>query len=110
VVVGVDAAGVTDTLTTVGAVLAVGLPMVVVVAAVLTYVLVGFSLRSVERMRARVADVSPAELSLRLAVPRPRDEIARLATTLNAMLARLQAGRDAQRPAGRPRSSRPWRR
>jgi len=97
VVVGVDAAGVTDTLTTVGAVLAVGLPIVVVVAALLTYVLVGLSLRSVDRMRARVADVSPAELSLRLAVPRPRDEISRLATTLNAMLARLQAGRDAQR-------------
>jgi len=54
-------------------------------------------LRSVDRMRARVADVNPAELSLRLAVPRPRDEISRLATTLNAMLARLQAGRDAQR-------------
>jgi signal transduction histidine kinase len=97
VVVGVDSAGVTDTVMTVGAVLAVGLPVVVVVAAVLTYVLVGVSLRSVERMRVRVADVSPAELSLRLTVPRPRDEISRLATTLNAMLARLQAGRDAQR-------------
>ena len=97
VVVGVDTAGVTGTVMTVGAVLAVGLPIVVVVAAVLTYVLVGLSLRSVERMRARVADVSPAELSLRLAVPRPRDEISRLATTLNAVLARLQAGSDAQR-------------
>ncbi len=97
VVVGVDVAGITETLSTVGTLLAVGLPVVVVVAGVLTYVLVGRSLRSVERMRSRVAAVTSAELGLRLAVPRPRDEIARLAQTLNAMLSRLQTGHEAQR-------------
>jgi signal transduction histidine kinase len=96
-VVAVDSAGITETLTTVATLLGVGFPLVVVVAGGLTYVLVGRSLVSVERMRARVADVSTSDLALRLAVPRPRDEISRLALTLNAMLARLQAGRDAQR-------------
>ncbi|GAB2915817.1 ATP-binding protein [Rhodococcus aerolatus] len=96
-VVAVDSAAITETLTTVGVLLAAGLPLVVVVAGALTYVLVGRSLSSVERMRSRVADVSTADLGLRLAVPRPRDEISRLAVTLNAMLARLQAGHDAQR-------------
>ncbi|MEO6882063.1 MAG: ATP-binding protein [Mycobacteriaceae bacterium] len=97
VVVGVDVAAITETLTTVGVLLAVGLPLVVVVAGVLTYVLVGRSLLSVERMRSRVAAVSSSELGLRLVVPRPRDEISRLAQTLNAMLSRLQNGHDAQR-------------
>jgi two-component system OmpR family sensor kinase len=86
-----------STLVTVAALLAVGLPVIVLVVGVATYALVGRSLRPVERMRVQVAAVSSADLAERVPVPAPQDEIARLARTMNAMLSRLQAGQEAQR-------------
>ena len=96
-VVAVSNTSITDTVGTVAALLALGLPVIVVIVGVATYGLVGRSLGPVERMRARVEQISTADLAERLPVPRPRDEITRLAVTLNAMLARLQAGQQAQR-------------
>jgi two-component system OmpR family sensor kinase len=48
-------------------------------------------------MRTRVAAITGADLSERVPVPPDRDEISRLAQTLNAMLTRIEAGHDAQR-------------
>ncbi len=97
-VVAVGNASITTTLATVAFLLALGLPLIVVVVGVATYVVVGRSLRPVERMRARADDITTAaDLTDRLPVPRPHDEITRLAVTLNAMLARLQASHEAQR-------------
>lgn len=85
------------TLATVAALLALGLPVIVLVVGVATYALVGRSLRPVERMRVQVAAITSADLSERVPEPAPQDEIARLARTMNAMLSRLQAGQVAQR-------------
>lgn len=85
------------TLATVGGLLAVGGPAIAVVAAVVTHRLVRRSLQSVERIRARVAAMSSTDLGERVPVPRPRDEIAALATTMNDMLVRVEAGHAAQR-------------
>ena len=49
-----------------------------------------------EAIRARVASISSSDLAQRVPVPGTRDEIADLATTMNAMLARLESGRAAQ--------------
>lgn len=81
----------------VAALVAVGGPIVVAAAALATYLLVGRSLRSVEEIRSRVAGIGAAGLSERVPVPVARDEIARLAETMNDMLARIEAGHAAQR-------------
>ncbi len=72
--------------------LAVGFPVIALIGGAATYGLVGRSLRPVERMRTQVSAISTADLSERVAVPAARDEISRLAQTMNAMLARIEAG------------------
>jgi signal transduction histidine kinase len=54
------------------------------------WVLAGSALRPVERMRREAAAVSLSEPAPRLSVPPTGDELARLGTTLNSMLERLQ--------------------
>jgi signal transduction histidine kinase len=54
-------------------------------------------LRSVDAIRARVADISTSDLAERVPVPNNFDEIAALAVTMNEMLARIEAGHEAQR-------------
>ncbi|MFL5797678.1 MAG: ATP-binding protein [Actinomycetota bacterium] len=54
------------------------------------WALAGAALRPVERMRREAAAISLSEPGRRLAVPPTRDELAGLASTLNAMLDRLQ--------------------
>jgi signal transduction histidine kinase len=77
--------------------LLLGVPVLVLVAGLATYLASGSALRPVERMRTLVADLTDRDLSQRVPVPRVRDEVGRLAVTMNAMLARLQAGQAAQR-------------
>ena len=50
----------------------------------------GSALRPVERMRREAAAISLAEPAPRLSVPQTGDELARLGSTLNSMLGRLQ--------------------
>ena len=85
------------TLATVGGLLALGGPVIALVAAMVTYKLVRRSLRSVEHIRTQVATISSTELGERIPVPAPRDEIAALARTMNDMLTRIEAGHTAQR-------------
>src|SRR5689334_16367648 len=85
------------TVTTVATLLAVAAPIVTAVAAAASYRLVKRSLRSVEAIRSRVADITASDLSERVPVPQSRDEIAALATTMNQMLARVETGHAAQR-------------
>jgi len=77
--------------------LIVGIPLVVMVLALLTWWLVGRTLRPVEDIRSRVADITATNLDQRVPVPSTGDEIARLADTMNAMLERLDAAADRQR-------------
>ncbi len=77
--------------------LAVTLTGLVAIVAALIWVVVGRALRTVDRMRADVTEISASHLDRRLPVPAGGDEIARLATTLNEMLDRLEIAGRAQR-------------
>lgn len=65
-------------------------PVALLLASLAGYGLASAALRPVEAMRRRAASVT-ASSSARLPVPRSRDEISRLAETLNEMLDRLHA-------------------
>ncbi|WP_371408026.1 sensor histidine kinase [Kribbella sp. NBC_00662] len=59
--------------------------------------MVGQALRPVERIRSRVQGIGTRDLTERVPVPATRDEIARLAVTMNEMLDRLETGQATQR-------------
>jgi signal transduction histidine kinase len=84
------------TVQTVALLLAGAAPVVVTVAAAASYWLVRRSLRSVDAIRSRVADISTSDLAERVPVPTNRDEISALAVTMNEMLGRIEAGHRAQ--------------
>ncbi|WP_205196868.1 cell wall metabolism sensor histidine kinase WalK [Aeromicrobium sp. YIM 150415] len=75
----------------------IAVPVLVVLVAGVTWVTVGRSLRPVERMRGDVAGIGASDLTRRVRVPPGRDEIPRLARTMNAMLERLDASSRQQR-------------
>ncbi|OBJ52770.1 cell wall metabolism sensor histidine kinase WalK [Mycobacterium sp. 1423905.2] len=97
VLVGADQEHVEHLVRKVTALLAVGAPAIIALGVVGTYRLVGAALGPVEAIRARVALISSTDLAERVPVPPTRDVIAHLAITMNAMLARLERGRQAQR-------------
>jgi signal transduction histidine kinase len=65
-------------------------PPALLLLAIVVWVIVGRTLRPVELIRARVAAIDVHDLDQRVPVPPGDDEIARLADTMNAMLARLE--------------------
>jgi signal transduction histidine kinase len=77
--------------------LAVAGPALLLLVAGLTYVLTGRALRPVESMRRKVASIDADSLDVRVALPAAKDEVWHLASTLNVMLARLEASAAAQR-------------
>lgn len=70
---------------------AVSFPLLMLIAGVLIWLGVGFTLRPVEAIRRRVAAIAAEDLSERVPVTGGDDEIARLSRTLNGMLDRLEA-------------------
>ncbi|MFN3602559.1 MAG: sensor histidine kinase [Dietzia sp.] len=107
--VGVDVGGVTftvdvgtdsdryDTVLAAGAILFLSfVPVAGLATAVFVYYAMGRVLRPVESIRSRVAEISASGRGDRVPVPEAEDEIARLARTMNAMLARLDSARTAQ--------------
>ena len=72
-------------------------PIALLLASVIGYFLAGLSLRQVESMRRRAAAISAETPGERLPVPRTGDEIERLGTTLNEMLARLEIALQRER-------------
>ncbi|MDQ2709974.1 MAG: HAMP domain-containing histidine kinase, partial [Actinomycetota bacterium] len=75
----------------------VGLPVLALVAAAITYALSGRALRPVEGIRARVAALTDRDLSSRVPEPFAHDEVGKLARTMNDMLGRLEAAQRRQR-------------
>ncbi len=73
--------------------LAAGLPILLLLLAATTWRVVGGALAPVEAIRREVDEVSARELHRRVPQPAGTDEISRLATTMNRMLARLEAAR-----------------
>ena len=77
--------------------LAVGVPVLVLVLVAVTWAVTGRSLRPVEQMRTKVETIRAARPDARVEVPDTGDEVARLASTMNAMLDRLELSAESQR-------------
>nr|WP_275940923.1 HAMP domain-containing sensor histidine kinase [Nocardioides zeae] len=73
------------------------MPVAVLLVGATTWVVTGRALRPVEAIRAQVAAIGGDDLAARVPVPPSRDEVARLATTMNGMLERLERSADQQR-------------
>ena len=91
-VVGATRENVAETLRSLLAAFLVGGPIALLLASLGGYVLAGAALRPIEEMRRRAAAISSSSLDERLPAPPARDEVSRLAQTLNEMLARLEDG------------------
>jgi two-component system OmpR family sensor kinase len=72
-------------------------PIALILATLAGYLLAGLSLRPVESMRRRAAEISAETADDRLPVPQTRDEVERLGETLNEMLARLESALQRER-------------
>jgi signal transduction histidine kinase len=77
--------------------LVIGIPLLLVVVGLVTWRVVGRSLAPVEAIRNEVETISTEELDRRVPVPASKDEIFRLAMTMNQMLERLEDGQLRQR-------------
>ncbi|PPI17464.1 two-component sensor histidine kinase [Rathayibacter sp. AY1D2] len=97
VVVGVPDEGREEAVSTTIGLLAVAVPLLIALVAVVCAVVVGRALRPVERMREEAEAVTSSALDRRIAAPGSGDEVDRLAHTLNRMLDRLQSGQERQR-------------
>ncbi|HXO54209.1 MAG TPA: ATP-binding protein [Mycobacterium sp.] len=89
--------GVFETTAVVTQLLIIGLPLLLLVVAVTTWVMVGRALAPVEAIRREVDEISAAQLHRRVPQPDADDEIGRLAATMNRMLTRLEGARNSQR-------------
>jgi two-component system, OmpR family, sensor kinase len=97
VVVGTSTEARSESLIDLLQLLLVGGPVALILASLAAYWVAAAALRPVEAMRARAATISAAEPDHRLPVPPTRDEVARLGTTLNEMLARLAEALEHER-------------
>jgi signal transduction histidine kinase len=97
VYVGLPMADVSTSITELTAALALGGPALVAVLAVITWLLVGRALGPVDVLRQQAADITVTDLHERVDVPPTDDELARLANTLNELLARIESSLDQQR-------------
>jgi signal transduction histidine kinase len=70
----------------------IGGPLALLFASFGGYLLSGAALGPIEAMRRRAAEISGSSLDERLPVPETEDEVARLGTTLNEMLERIEDG------------------
>ncbi|MFC4460237.1 ATP-binding protein, partial [Pseudonocardia nematodicida] len=82
---------------TVGWLVLFGVPVLVLVSGFFTYLFAGRALRPVEEMRAQVAGMGEKDLSGRVPEPVARDEVGRLARTMNQMLGRIESSQATQR-------------
>lgn len=86
-----------DSTDAVQSVLLVAYPLLLAALAAFTYRLVGWALRPVESLRQGAAQITASGSQVgRLPVPDGKDEVNRLAVTLNDMLDRLDAARGRQ--------------
>ncbi|MDQ3767068.1 MAG: HAMP domain-containing histidine kinase [Actinomycetota bacterium] len=88
---------VTESTQAVTALLGSGVPLLLLVVGAVTWHVVGRALAPVEAMRTQVNAISTSDLDRRVPTSSGTDEIARLGTTMNQMLARLEQGQERQR-------------
>ncbi len=92
IVAGQSLAGVERSVRRVLVLLLIAGPAALLATALGGWWLAGRALRPIERMTARAAAIDLDHIEERVAVPPTGDEVARLATTLNAMLERIERG------------------
>jgi two-component system OmpR family sensor kinase len=97
VVVGASLAPVETAQHRLAKLLLAGGPVLLLLASVAGYGAAAGALRPMDRMRRDAATIRTARSGLRLEVPPARDEVARLAATLNDMLERLDAASRRER-------------
>lgn len=97
VVAGASLQGRDDVLSALLVLLLAGGPVTLAAASAAGWAVAGAALRPVERMRQEAAAISVSGRGRRLPTPATHDEIARLGSTLNAMLDRLEAAFDRER-------------
>jgi two-component system, OmpR family, sensor kinase len=83
---------VSDLLTSLRGTYLIGAALLLLLATAVGLVLVNQGLRPLERISARAAQLKSDSLSERLDVPQTGDEVQQVALSINAMLARLEAG------------------
>jgi two-component system, OmpR family, sensor kinase len=86
-----------EALARLAALMAVGGPLVLILAGGVGWVVAGAALRPVERMRIEAAAISASEPGRRLPPAGTGDEVARLGETLNEMLDRLEQALQRER-------------
>ena len=86
-----------DVTQTVQQALLFGIPFLVLLVGVTTWMLTGVALEPVEGIRREVLKITAGRLDRRVSVPATGDEISRLAQTMNDMLDRLHASANRQR-------------
>jgi signal transduction histidine kinase len=96
-VVGASGQDRADALATLRRLLLAGGAVALALATLAGWGVATLALRPVERMRAQAAAITESGLDHRLTEPRSRDELARLATTLNQMLDRLDTSISGER-------------
>lgn len=77
--------------------LAIGMPVAVLLAAVVGYLMAGRALRPVADMAVEARKITSESLATRLPNPNPHDELGQLATVFNQTLERLEASFDSLR-------------
>jgi signal transduction histidine kinase len=97
VVVGLNIDDVIEARNAVIVAMFVGVPVLLVIVGLVTWWIVGRTLRPVEDIRTEVERISARDLHRRLPEPPGHDEIGRLAGTLNRMLVRLDQAQARQR-------------
>src|SRR2546430_12099238 len=97
VVVGASLRQRDTTLADLRTVFLLGGPVALLLGSLLGYAVAMLALRSVESMRRRAQHISLGDREQRLPVPPTRDELGRLARTLNEMLARNDAAFERER-------------
>lgn len=80
----------TEAIAALVAALLVGIPLLSLVVAWTSWSVIGKTLQPVEEIRAEVEEITGSQLHRRVPESRRGDEIARLATTMNTMLDRLE--------------------
>lgn len=74
-----------------------GVPVLLALISAAVWVLLGYTLHTVDRLRRQVAELSVTGLQRRVDVPVAHDEVRQLAVTMNDLLDRLQRAAQAQR-------------
>jgi two-component system, OmpR family, sensor kinase len=75
----------------IGAILAAGIGVALLLLPVLAYLLARTALRPVEAVTVTAREMGEGDIAKRLPVANPKDEIGHLTTTINGLLARLEA-------------------